>query len=89
MRARPVLIAGSGFPEGRNSQMKKFPQPTKNEKKNRKAFLMAEIFEARPVLISGTTSSSLEVLYFLYNLGKLAKRGGGDFPQALPKVFNL
>ena len=26
---------------------------------------------------------------FLYNLGKLAKRGGGGYPQALPKVINL
>ena len=25
--------------------------------------------------------------YFLYNLGKLAKRGGGGYPQALPKVL--
>ena len=29
------------------------------------------------------------VFYFLYNLGKLAKRGGGGYPQALPKVINL
>ena len=26
---------------------------------------------------------------FLYNLGKLAKRGGGGYPQALPKVINI
>ena len=26
---------------------------------------------------------------YLYNLGKLAKRGGGGYPQALPKVINL
>ena len=25
----------------------------------------------------------------IYNLGKLAKRGGGGYPQALPKVINL
>ena len=29
------------------------------------------------------------VFYFLCNLGKLAKRGGGGYPQALPKIFNL
>ena len=29
------------------------------------------------------------VFYFLYDLEKLAKRGGGGYPQALPKVFNL
>ena len=29
------------------------------------------------------------VFYFLCNLGKLAKRGGGGYPQALPKVINL
>ena len=26
---------------------------------------------------------------YLCNLGKLAKRGGGGYPQALPKVINL
>ena len=29
------------------------------------------------------------VFYFLCNLGKLAKRGGGGYPRALPKVINL
>ena len=29
------------------------------------------------------------VFYFLCNLGKLAKRGGGGYPQALLKVINL
>ena len=29
------------------------------------------------------------VFYFLYNLGKLAKRGGDGYPQVLLKVINL
>jgi len=32
LKTRPVLIADSGFPYGRNPQIKCFSQPTKNEK---------------------------------------------------------